>query len=139
VNRTAKLAFALLVSAVVMGLAFAYVPGLRIETMLTLRRAANFVGLADRHLVEEGRAAARRDDFATALELWRPSLSGAMPPLKTILGWHTNLATASRRMMRLRLLGTERRPSKGMPRLRPILGTCTTKARVFSKITQPLS
>jgi hypothetical protein len=72
VSRTAKAAIAVLACAVVMGLAFAYVPGLRVETIHTFHRAANFVGLADRDRVEEGRAAARRGDFATALERWRP-------------------------------------------------------------------
>ena len=71
-SRTAKAAIAVLACAVVMGLAFAYVPGLRVETIHTFHRAANFVGLADRDRVEEGRAAARRGDFATALERWRP-------------------------------------------------------------------
>src|SRR5580700_11837649 len=67
-----KAAIATLVSAVVIGLVIAYVPNLHVKTMLTVRRAANFVGLVDWNPVEEGRDAARRGDFATALELWRP-------------------------------------------------------------------
>jgi TPR repeat protein len=62
----------MLACAVVMGLAFAYVPGLRVGSIRTFHRAASFVGLADRDRVEEGRTAARRGDFATAVELWRP-------------------------------------------------------------------
>jgi TPR repeat protein len=71
-NRIFKAAIATLVSALVIGLAIAYVPDLRVKTMLTFRRAANIVGLVDWDPVEEGRAAAQRGDFATALELWRP-------------------------------------------------------------------
>src|ERR1700676_3419508 len=72
VNRTFKVAIATLVSAIVIGLAIAYVPDLSVKTMLTFWRVANFVALVDRDPVEEGRDAARRGDFATALELWRP-------------------------------------------------------------------
>ena len=46
-NRTFKAAIATLVSAIVIGLAIAYVPDLRVKTMLTFRRAANFVRLVD--------------------------------------------------------------------------------------------
>jgi TPR repeat protein len=72
VNRIFKAAIATLVSVLVIGLAIAYVPDLRVKTMLTFRRAANIAGLVDWDPVEEGRAAAQRGDFATALELWRP-------------------------------------------------------------------
>jgi hypothetical protein len=72
VNRTLKAAIATLVGAIVIGLAIACVPDLRVKTMLTFRRAANFVGSAGRDPVEEGRDAARRGDFATAIGLWRP-------------------------------------------------------------------
>src|ERR1035438_9939610 len=50
----------------------AWAQHLRVKTMLTFRRAANFVGLVDWDPVEVGRDGAQRGDFATALELWRP-------------------------------------------------------------------
>jgi hypothetical protein len=63
VNRIFKTAIATRVSTLLMGLAIAYVPDLRVKTMLTFRRAANIVGLVDWDPVEEGRAAAQRGDF----------------------------------------------------------------------------
>jgi uncharacterized protein len=71
VNRTVKPAIATLVSAVVIALAIAYVPDLRVKTMVAFRRAASFVGLVDPAPVEKGRNAAQRGDFATAFERLR--------------------------------------------------------------------
>jgi TPR repeat protein len=84
VNRIVKPAVATLVSAIVVGLAIAYVPDLRVKTMLTFQRAASFLELADP--MEKAREAARRGDVATALELWRPLAEGGDAAAQNHLG-----------------------------------------------------
>jgi hypothetical protein len=110
VNRTVKPAIAALVSAIAVVLVIAYVPDVRVKAMRMFRS----VGLVGADSVEEGRAASQRGDYATIPGLWRPLAERGDAAAQNRLGT-AYLVRASRRMMRWRWLGTERRPSRGMP------------------------
>ena len=136
-NRTFKAAIAALVSAIVIGLAIAYVPGLRVKTALTFRRAANLVGLVDWDPVKEGRDAAQRGDFATAFERLRALAEQGDATAQNKLGMAYELGDDGiPQAYAVAVTCTERRPTKGMPGLRTILARCMRKAKVFRKTTR---
>ena len=71
-NRTIKAVIAALILALAAGFATMYLPNFHASAMLLYRRAAHFAGLVAAELVEDGREAAKRGDYPTAMRILRP-------------------------------------------------------------------